>query len=158
MCVFQLWDLEANKKMADLSGHLSWVHRVQFSPDGSQLLSCSDDQTVRVRLIIFDASLWVYQVHRHCQYSLYFVLSASCCVSTINEQFYFCVNESVAYLPFQAKIYTRKEPSFSVWVVALTCFRLPPPIIRLHKHTFVRVATEQSVYTTYNDASILCES
>uniref|UniRef100_A0A8K9UEA4 Apoptotic protease-activating factor 1 n=1 Tax=Oncorhynchus mykiss TaxID=8022 RepID=A0A8K9UEA4_ONCMY len=36
------------KKMADCSGHLSWVHGVQFSPDGSLLLSCSDDQTVRV--------------------------------------------------------------------------------------------------------------
>ncbi|XP_037316111.1 apoptotic protease-activating factor 1 [Pungitius pungitius] len=44
----ELWDLEANKKMADCSGHLSWVHRVQFSPDGSQLLSCSADQTVRL--------------------------------------------------------------------------------------------------------------
>uniref|UniRef100_A0A4W5N3L9 Apoptotic peptidase activating factor 1 n=1 Tax=Hucho hucho TaxID=62062 RepID=A0A4W5N3L9_9TELE len=37
-----------SKKMADCSGHLSWVHGVQFSPDGSLLLSCSDDQTVRV--------------------------------------------------------------------------------------------------------------
>ncbi|KAF7669673.1 hypothetical protein LDENG_00151570 [Lucifuga dentata] len=44
----ELWDLEANKKMADCSGHLSWVQRVQFSSDGSQLLSCSDDQTVRL--------------------------------------------------------------------------------------------------------------
>ncbi|TNM91663.1 hypothetical protein fugu_020043 [Takifugu bimaculatus] len=44
----ELWDLEANKKMADCSGHLSWVQRVQFSPDGSQLLSCSDDHTVRL--------------------------------------------------------------------------------------------------------------
>ncbi|XP_040886079.1 apoptotic protease-activating factor 1 isoform X1 [Toxotes jaculatrix] len=44
----ELWDLEANKKMADCSGHLSWVQRVQFSPDGSELLSCSDDQTVRL--------------------------------------------------------------------------------------------------------------
>uniref|UniRef100_A0A7N6BWL2 CARD domain-containing protein n=1 Tax=Anabas testudineus TaxID=64144 RepID=A0A7N6BWL2_ANATE len=43
-----LWDLEANKKMADCSGHLSWVQRVQFSPDGSQLLSCSYDQTIRL--------------------------------------------------------------------------------------------------------------
>uniref|UniRef100_A0AAX7TA94 CARD domain-containing protein n=1 Tax=Astatotilapia calliptera TaxID=8154 RepID=A0AAX7TA94_ASTCA len=43
-----LWDLEANKKMADCSGHLSWVQRVQFSLDGSQLLSCSDDQTIRI--------------------------------------------------------------------------------------------------------------
>ncbi|XP_049616690.1 apoptotic protease-activating factor 1 [Syngnathus scovelli] len=44
----ELWDLEENKKMADCSGHLSWVQRVQFSRDGSQLLSCSDDQTVRL--------------------------------------------------------------------------------------------------------------
>ncbi|XP_077401140.1 apoptotic protease-activating factor 1 [Vanacampus margaritifer] len=44
----ELWDLEDNKKMADCSGHLSWVQRVQFSPNGSQLLSCSDDQTVRL--------------------------------------------------------------------------------------------------------------
>uniref|UniRef100_A0A8C6UB98 Apoptotic protease-activating factor 1 n=1 Tax=Neogobius melanostomus TaxID=47308 RepID=A0A8C6UB98_9GOBI len=44
----ELWDLESNKKMADCSGHLSWVQRLQFSPDGSQLLSCSDDQTVRL--------------------------------------------------------------------------------------------------------------
>uniref|UniRef100_A0A3Q0R0Z4 Apoptotic protease-activating factor 1 n=1 Tax=Amphilophus citrinellus TaxID=61819 RepID=A0A3Q0R0Z4_AMPCI len=44
----ELWDLEANKKMADCSGHLSWVQRVQFSLDGSLLLSCSDDQTVRI--------------------------------------------------------------------------------------------------------------
>ncbi|XP_041833714.1 apoptotic protease-activating factor 1 isoform X2 [Melanotaenia boesemani] len=44
----ELWDLEENQKKADCSGHLSWVYRVQFSPDGSQLLSCSDDQTVRL--------------------------------------------------------------------------------------------------------------
>ncbi|XP_037551896.1 apoptotic protease-activating factor 1 [Nematolebias whitei] len=44
----ELWDLEANKKKADCSGHLSWIQRVQFSTDGSQLLSCSDDQTVRL--------------------------------------------------------------------------------------------------------------
>ncbi|XP_077449690.1 apoptotic protease-activating factor 1 isoform X2 [Stigmatopora argus] len=44
----ELWDLEENKKMADCSGHLSWVQRVQFSHDGSQLLSCSDDQTIRL--------------------------------------------------------------------------------------------------------------
>uniref|UniRef100_A0A8C8C8L3 Apoptotic protease-activating factor 1 n=1 Tax=Oncorhynchus tshawytscha TaxID=74940 RepID=A0A8C8C8L3_ONCTS len=44
----ELWDIETSKKMADCSGHLSWVHGVQFSPDGSLLLSCSDDQTIRV--------------------------------------------------------------------------------------------------------------
>lgn len=43
--------------MADCSGHLSWVQRVQFSPDGSQLLSCSDDQTVRVRIYSYGTLL-----------------------------------------------------------------------------------------------------
>uniref|UniRef100_A0AAX7SQA1 Apoptotic protease-activating factor 1 n=1 Tax=Astatotilapia calliptera TaxID=8154 RepID=A0AAX7SQA1_ASTCA len=57
----ELWDLEANKKMADCSGHLSWVQRVQFSLDGSQLLSCSDDQTIRVRLSV----LSVLVLHGH---------------------------------------------------------------------------------------------
>ncbi|CAN9508500.1 unnamed protein product [Ophioblennius macclurei] len=44
----ELWDLEDNRKMAECSGHLSWVQCVHFSSDGSQLLSCSDDQTVRL--------------------------------------------------------------------------------------------------------------
>ncbi|KAF5901660.1 apoptotic protease-activating factor 1 [Clarias magur] len=44
----ELWDFEANKKIAECSGHLSWVPCVQFSPDGSLLLSASDDQTIRL--------------------------------------------------------------------------------------------------------------
>uniref|UniRef100_A0AAY4D0Q1 Apoptotic protease-activating factor 1 n=1 Tax=Denticeps clupeoides TaxID=299321 RepID=A0AAY4D0Q1_9TELE len=53
VCVFVsvlvfLWDFESKKKVADCSGHLSWVRCVQFSPDGSELLSCSDDQTIRL--------------------------------------------------------------------------------------------------------------
>uniref|UniRef100_A0AAY4D264 Apoptotic protease-activating factor 1 n=1 Tax=Denticeps clupeoides TaxID=299321 RepID=A0AAY4D264_9TELE len=44
----ELWDFESKKKVADCSGHLSWVRCVQFSPDGSELLSCSDDQTIRL--------------------------------------------------------------------------------------------------------------
>uniref|UniRef100_A0AAR2KN36 Apoptotic protease-activating factor 1 n=1 Tax=Pygocentrus nattereri TaxID=42514 RepID=A0AAR2KN36_PYGNA len=43
-----LWDFEANKRMAECSGHLSWVPCVQFSPKGSLLLSSSDDQTIRL--------------------------------------------------------------------------------------------------------------
>ena len=31
-----------------LSGHNDWVRSVEFSPDGSALVSCSDDRTVRV--------------------------------------------------------------------------------------------------------------
>ncbi|XP_046715891.1 apoptotic protease-activating factor 1 isoform X1 [Silurus meridionalis] len=44
----ELWDFEANKKMAECSGHLSWVSCVQFSPDGSLLLSASDDHMIRL--------------------------------------------------------------------------------------------------------------
>uniref|UniRef100_A0A8C4X6R1 Apoptotic protease-activating factor 1 n=1 Tax=Erpetoichthys calabaricus TaxID=27687 RepID=A0A8C4X6R1_ERPCA len=44
----ELWDINSNKKVADCPGHLSWVHCVRFSQDGSMLLSSSDDQTVRV--------------------------------------------------------------------------------------------------------------
>ncbi|XP_078409567.1 apoptotic protease-activating factor 1 isoform X2 [Cetorhinus maximus] len=44
----ELWNLELRKRVADCSGHLSWVHCVQFSLDGSTLLSSSDDQTVRL--------------------------------------------------------------------------------------------------------------
>ncbi|XP_056603976.1 apoptotic protease-activating factor 1 isoform X2 [Triplophysa dalaica] len=44
----ELWNFETSKKTAECSGHLSWVHCVQFSPDGSLLLSSSDDQTIRL--------------------------------------------------------------------------------------------------------------
>lgn len=44
----ELWNFESSKKKAECSGHLSWVHCVQFSPDGSLLLSSSDDQTIRL--------------------------------------------------------------------------------------------------------------
>ncbi|XP_005991379.1 apoptotic protease-activating factor 1 isoform X2 [Latimeria chalumnae] len=44
----ELWNIESNKRVADLRGHLSWVRSVRFSPDGSTLLSSSDDQTVRL--------------------------------------------------------------------------------------------------------------
>uniref|UniRef100_A0A671L410 CARD domain-containing protein n=1 Tax=Sinocyclocheilus anshuiensis TaxID=1608454 RepID=A0A671L410_9TELE len=43
-----LWNFETSKKKAECNGHLSWVHCVQFSPDGSLLLSSSDDQTIRL--------------------------------------------------------------------------------------------------------------
>ncbi|XP_048886829.1 apoptotic protease-activating factor 1 isoform X1 [Brienomyrus brachyistius] len=44
----ELWDMETKKKITDFRGHLSWVHCVRFSPDGSLLLSCSSDETVRL--------------------------------------------------------------------------------------------------------------
>ncbi|KAJ8261828.1 hypothetical protein GJAV_G00158890 [Gymnothorax javanicus] len=44
----ELWDYMSDKKVADFSGHLNWVHCVRFSPDGSLVLSSSDDQTVRL--------------------------------------------------------------------------------------------------------------
>uniref|UniRef100_A0A452G5W2 Apoptotic protease-activating factor 1 n=1 Tax=Capra hircus TaxID=9925 RepID=A0A452G5W2_CAPHI len=46
-CV-ELWSMDSGLKVADCRGHLSWVHCVMFSPDGSSFLTSSDDQTVRL--------------------------------------------------------------------------------------------------------------
>nr|XP_023415715.1 apoptotic protease-activating factor 1 isoform X3 [Loxodonta africana] len=45
-CV-ELWNTDSCLKVADCRGHLSWVHSVMFSPDGSSFLTSSDDQTIR---------------------------------------------------------------------------------------------------------------
>ncbi|XP_078535284.1 apoptotic protease-activating factor 1-like [Lissotriton helveticus] len=44
----ELWNAESSLKVAECRGHLSWVHCVNFSPDGSSLLSSSEDQTIRL--------------------------------------------------------------------------------------------------------------
>uniref|UniRef100_F6YRU1 Apoptotic peptidase activating factor 1 n=1 Tax=Macaca mulatta TaxID=9544 RepID=F6YRU1_MACMU len=46
-CV-ELWNIDSCSKVADCRGHLSWVHGVKFSPDGSSFLTSSDDQTIRL--------------------------------------------------------------------------------------------------------------
>ncbi|KAM8780063.1 apoptotic protease-activating factor 1 isoform 1-T3 [Rhynchonycteris naso] len=46
-CV-ELWNMDSGLKVADCRGHLSWVHCVMFSPDGSSFLTSSDDQTIRL--------------------------------------------------------------------------------------------------------------
>uniref|UniRef100_A0A8C9KE12 Apoptotic protease-activating factor 1 n=1 Tax=Panthera tigris altaica TaxID=74533 RepID=A0A8C9KE12_PANTA len=43
-----LWNMDSCLKVADCRGHLSWVHCVMFSPDGSSFLTSSDDQTIRL--------------------------------------------------------------------------------------------------------------
>uniref|UniRef100_A0A8C6G2N8 Apoptotic protease-activating factor 1 n=1 Tax=Moschus moschiferus TaxID=68415 RepID=A0A8C6G2N8_MOSMO len=43
-----LWSVDSGLKVADCRGHLSWVHCVMFSPDGSSFLTSSDDQTIRL--------------------------------------------------------------------------------------------------------------
>ncbi|MEE6479988.1 hypothetical protein FKM82_012429 [Ascaphus truei] len=44
----QLWNIDSSMKIADFSAHLSWVHCVRFSPEGSSFLTSSDDQTVKI--------------------------------------------------------------------------------------------------------------
>lgn len=44
----ELWNTDSASKLAECSGHLSWVHCVAFSLDGSLLLTSSEDQTVRL--------------------------------------------------------------------------------------------------------------
>ncbi|KAM4677518.1 apoptotic protease-activating factor 1 isoform 1-T2 [Discoglossus pictus] len=46
--VVQLWNIDSSTKIADFNAHLSWVHCVKFSPEGSSFLTCSDDQTVKL--------------------------------------------------------------------------------------------------------------
>ncbi|KAM8978502.1 apoptotic protease-activating factor 1 isoform 2-T3 [Sarcophilus harrisii] len=46
-CV-ELWNMDTGIKVADCRGHLSWVHCVAFSPDGSSFLTASDDETIRL--------------------------------------------------------------------------------------------------------------
>uniref|UniRef100_A0A8C3JEN6 Apoptotic protease-activating factor 1 n=1 Tax=Calidris pygmaea TaxID=425635 RepID=A0A8C3JEN6_9CHAR len=43
-----LWNIKSLSKVAYCRGHMSWVHCVTFSPDGSLFLTSSDDQTVRI--------------------------------------------------------------------------------------------------------------
>ncbi|XP_044918143.1 apoptotic protease-activating factor 1 isoform X2 [Felis catus] len=47
-CCVELWNMDSCLKVADCRGHLSWVHCVMFSPDGSSFLTSSDDQTIRL--------------------------------------------------------------------------------------------------------------
>ncbi|XP_016078670.1 PREDICTED: apoptotic protease-activating factor 1 isoform X3 [Miniopterus natalensis] len=46
--ILKLWNVDSGLKVADCRGHLSWVHCVMFSPDGSSFLTSSDDQTIRL--------------------------------------------------------------------------------------------------------------
>ncbi|XP_034982780.1 apoptotic protease-activating factor 1 isoform X1 [Zootoca vivipara] len=44
----EIWNIESSSKIADCRGHMSWVHSVTFSLDGSLFLTSSDDQTIRI--------------------------------------------------------------------------------------------------------------
>uniref|UniRef100_A0ABM5GFB3 Apoptotic protease-activating factor 1 n=1 Tax=Pogona vitticeps TaxID=103695 RepID=A0ABM5GFB3_9SAUR len=44
----EIWDIDSLSKVADCRGHMSWVHSVSFSFDGSLFLTSSDDQTIRI--------------------------------------------------------------------------------------------------------------
>uniref|UniRef100_A0A8C2T297 Apoptotic protease-activating factor 1 n=1 Tax=Coturnix japonica TaxID=93934 RepID=A0A8C2T297_COTJA len=43
-----LWNMKSLSKVADCRGHMSWVHCVAFSSDGSLFLTSSEDQTIRI--------------------------------------------------------------------------------------------------------------
>ncbi|XP_054242769.1 apoptotic protease-activating factor 1 isoform X4 [Indicator indicator] len=43
-----LWNIKSLSKVAYCRGHMSWVHCVTFSLDGSLFLTSSDDQTIRI--------------------------------------------------------------------------------------------------------------
>uniref|UniRef100_A0A670XU90 Apoptotic protease-activating factor 1 n=1 Tax=Pseudonaja textilis TaxID=8673 RepID=A0A670XU90_PSETE len=47
-CSVEIWNIESISKIAECLGHMSWVHSVNFSLDGSFFVTSSDDQTIRV--------------------------------------------------------------------------------------------------------------
>src|SRR5436309_15414329 len=44
----RLWDAATGKALATLAGRGGWVYSAQFSPDGSRIVTASDDRTARV--------------------------------------------------------------------------------------------------------------
>jgi WD40 repeat protein len=42
----QIWDVVTVEEPEMLNGHSDWVNSVAFSPDGTQIISGSDDNTV----------------------------------------------------------------------------------------------------------------
>ncbi|XP_070611991.1 apoptotic protease-activating factor 1 isoform X1 [Erythrolamprus reginae] len=47
-CSVEIWNIESISKVAECLGHMSWVHSVNFSLDGSFFVTSSDDQTIRI--------------------------------------------------------------------------------------------------------------
>jgi WD40 repeat protein len=43
-----MWDLETGEEVQRFEGHTDWVRGVNFSPDGTQIISSSGDSTVRL--------------------------------------------------------------------------------------------------------------
>uniref|UniRef100_A0A8C0LEG6 Apoptotic peptidase activating factor 1 n=1 Tax=Canis lupus dingo TaxID=286419 RepID=A0A8C0LEG6_CANLU len=72
-CCVELWNMDSCLKVADCRGHLSWVHCVMFSPDGSSFLTSSDDQTIRILELlnnrIFQSRIGHKKTVRHIQFT-----------------------------------------------------------------------------------------
>ena len=46
--IFIMWNVQSGEQVSVLKGHTYYVASVAFSPDGSQIVSGSDDKTVQV--------------------------------------------------------------------------------------------------------------
>jgi predicted NACHT family NTPase len=70
----KLWDWQTGECLQTLEGHIHRVKSVAFSPDGTTLVSGSDDQTVKLWEVNTGICLHTFQGHRIGFYRLPLVL------------------------------------------------------------------------------------
>jgi WD40 repeat protein len=65
--IVRLWDVNRTNQqpLRELQGHSKWIMCVAFSPDGSQLVSGSQDETVRLWSVAGGKLLKVLTEHSH---------------------------------------------------------------------------------------------
>ena len=46
--IIEIWDLNSGEKLLNFSGHTEQVNEIEITPDSKGIVSCSDDQTIKI--------------------------------------------------------------------------------------------------------------